>query len=185
MTSQRKNIASAVIALAAAVVLVFGFNVDLFFWFDDPQALESPATTSAVVVNVIDGDTFTADIGTTTESVRLIGIDTPEITWPSKDNDLTKPEAECFGWEAREALQGYVSDREVVLAADARQPTRDVYDRLLAYVYVSGELVNEALLAGGFARELTVGAGYEKTKEFKRAQAVAREGEAGLWAACD
>jgi micrococcal nuclease len=78
-----------------------------------------------------------------------------------------------------------VSDREVVLAADARQPTRDVYDRLLAYVYVSGELVNEALLAGGFARELTVGAGYEKTKEFKRAQAVAREGEAGLWATCD
>jgi len=185
MSSQWKNLVSALAAIILASVFVFGFNVDLFFWLDDPQALDSPATSTALVTNVIDGDTFTAEVGSTTESVRLIGIDAPEITWPSEENGLLEPEPECFGWEAREELREHLQGKEVVLVEDRLQPAYDDYGRRLAYVYRDGELINEQLLREGFARELTVGRGYEKQDSFRASQKLAQEAEVGLWAACE
>ncbi|MEX2369319.1 MAG: thermonuclease family protein [Candidatus Paceibacterota bacterium] len=185
MSSQQKNLVSALAAIILASVIVFGFDVDIFFWFDDPQALEAPVTTTALVTSVIDGDTFKAKIGTTTESVRLIGIDAAEIAWPSAENGLSEPEPECYGWEAREALAEYVLDREAVLATDRLQPEYDDYGRRLAYVYVEGELVNQKLIANGFAHELSVRAGYEKQESFHASQKLAQDEAIGLWAACE
>ena len=48
---------------------------------------------NAVVERVVDGDTLIARIGTRSETVRLIGIDTPESVAP------TRP-VQCFGEEA-------------------------------------------------------------------------------------
>lgn len=185
MTVQSKNLVSAVAAIILAGVIVFGFDVDLFSWIGDPQTLESPATTTAMVTSVIDGDTLEARVGTTTESVRLIGIDAPEIVWPSEENNLDDPQPECFGWEARTALEDLTLNKEVELRGDRRQPAYDDYGRRLAYVYVERELVNQKLLAEGLARELRVGRGYEEQKNFSRVEDEAQAAGLGLWAECE
>lgn len=184
MNSNQKNLVSVIGAFILASVVVLGFNVDLFSWVGEPSTLDRPSRVTAVVINVIDGDTFIAQIGTSTESVRLIGVDAPEITWPSAENDLTDPEPECYGFEAKEALTDYVQDAEVELLGDKRQPDYDDYDRRLAYVYIDGELVNEKLLIDGYTRELSVGRGYDKRFEFRQAEAMAQEADRGLWVEC-
>jgi micrococcal nuclease len=109
------------------------------------------------------------------ETVRLIGVDTPEVDWYGG-------EGECFGPEAARYAQGRLSDRSVVLAFD-RDP-RDRYGRLLAYVILGSELFNLTLADAGYAVTLEVPPNTARAEELRAAEASARERGVGLWAAC-
>ncbi|MEX2515093.1 MAG: thermonuclease family protein [Candidatus Paceibacterota bacterium] len=186
MNSQQKNLVSAIGALVVAAVLVLGMGLDLFGWMytDADHANEEVVTTTsatATVWRITDGDTINIDVATGSDFVRLIGIDTPEIDWEASG----RPEAACFGWEARDFLVGKLEGETVRLVGDPRQPSVDEYDRRLAYVYLDGELINQTLLEEGYARELTVGDGYEKQESFRAAEEAARQEGTGLWAVCE
>lgn len=136
---------------------------------------------AGVVTNVIDGDTIDVllDNGER-ERVRLIGVDTPEINWQEMTSD-------CYGFEAKKFLTKLIKGKEVVLKTDIRQPKRDKYDRLLAYVFFDDEQeksINQLLLEEGFARELRVGEAYTERIEFVEAESRARGLGVGLWSAC-
>jgi micrococcal nuclease len=92
--------------------------------------------TTAVVVEVIDGDTIRLDNG---EVVRLLGIDTPE-------------RGEEGYYAAAERLRELVEDKEVVLIR-GNSSNRDRYGRLLRYVFVNNlnESINELMLKEGYA----------------------------------
>lgn len=187
MSSGQKNLISIIAALTIASVLVLGLGLDLFGWVYEPSNtanLSESTTATATVTRVIDGDTFKAQIGSTTESVRLIGIDAPEITWPNDENQLAEPEEECFGWTAQDELKHHVADKQVQLVGDELQSAYDDYGRRLAYVYIGDMLVNKVLLDGGFAREMSVGPGYEMREEFRQTEDRAKASSTGLWAAC-
>src|SRR4051812_28594636 len=81
----------------------------------------------ATVVRVIDGDTIVVKVGDTEEHVRLIGIDTPETHKPGTP-------VECYGPEASAHLTELLPPGTTVRLERDRD-TRDVYRRLLAYVY--------------------------------------------------
>lgn len=128
------------------------------------------------VLEVIDGDTIRVrtDAGTTT--VRLIGIDTPEKAGP-----YTKEE--CFGREATSRTRALLEGRRVALEADPTQDAQDRYGRLLAYVWrEDGLLVNEALIAEGYAFEYTYDVPYHYLDQFEAAERAARGSARGLWA---
>lgn len=152
---------------------------------DTGSKVNAVATTTAEVVRVIDGDTVRVripdsainGIAAGTHSVRLIGIDAPEIDW---DTDT----AECFGYEARSRLRSIIKDTSVVLQTDPSQPLFDEYDRVLGYLLADGESTGYRLLADGYVRELTVGAGYSKKRLYQQAERTARESGRGLWRAC-
>jgi len=86
---------------------------------------------------VIDGDTLELSNG---ETVRLIGIDTPEVYSSDKldrDSKRTGKDIEtiiAMGKEASDFVRGLVEGKEVKLEFDVQK--RDKYGRLLAYVYV-------------------------------------------------
>jgi len=130
------------------------------------------------VVEVVDGDTIRVDLGGgEVESVRYIGIDTPES---NPDQPL-----ECFGHEAEDANEALVADREVALELGAEP--RDDYGRLLAYVRVGsarGILVNAELVRRGFARTLTIAPNDRLAPLLRRLETVAARAGRGLWAAC-
>lgn len=177
------------ICFLAAAVIAFAQFIG---WLDVdvPEEENGGAVTShsdkgntAEVVRIIDGDTIMVRNGTSTQSVRLLGIDAPEIDWPDTEGEEIEPE--CFGWEAREYLISLVGQRDVLLVADDTQPAFDRYDRRLAYVYVGDVLVNQALVENGYATELMVGDGYEFADEFKRLEAEAQAQQVGLWSACN
>jgi len=128
------------------------------------------------VTSVIDGDTIHVDINGTDEKIRLIGINSPETSNP-------RTPVQCFGKEAARRMRD-LSDKELVrLEYDDTQGTRDVYSRLLAYVYLEdGEMLNRKMIAEGYAYEYTYLTPYKHQKEFRDVQTIARVSERGLWA---
>jgi micrococcal nuclease len=135
---------------------------------------------NAEVVRVVDGDTVevTIDGEPEPETVRLIGIDTPESVARDRPN-------ECFGDEASARTADLLPEGTPVrLERDVE--ARDRYGRLLAYVRRSsdGLLVNHDLVAGGYAEASSYPPNTARDAELAAAQAEARRARAGLWGAC-
>ena len=86
------------------------------------------------VVKVVDGDTIKVKINEQIESVRLIGIDAPELS----DSSMKGLKA----MEAKEFLENLIGSGKVRLETDETQDDRDVYNRLLRYVFLeNGKMV--------------------------------------------
>ena len=58
---------------------------------------------------------------------------------------------------------------------------RDKYGRILAYVYLDGEMYNKHLLEIGYAKVATYPPNVKYVEEFKEIQKQARENKVGLW----
>jgi micrococcal nuclease len=129
----------------------------------------------AYVVRAIDGDTIEARIGNRTEDVRLIGIDTPETVKPDTP-------VQCFGPRASAFEHRTVEGRWVRLVPGVEP--RDVYGRLLAYVYQGRRFVNAALARRGLARPLTIPPNDRFAPLFERLALSAAKAGRGLWGAC-
>ena len=133
---------------------------------------------NAVVERVVDGDTLVARIGNRSETVRLIGVDTPESVAP------TRP-VQCFGKEASHFLTAALpAGTEITLVRDVE--ARDVYDRLLGYVVRSrdGLFINLELVAAGYAAVLSYPPNDHFADALGRAQAEAIAAGRGLWSVC-
>lgn len=128
------------------------------------------------VVSVVDGDTFKVSIDGKTETLRLIGINTPETVDPRKP-------VECFGKEASNKAKQLLTGQKVRLEADPTQDDRDIYGRLLRYAWLEdGIFFNKAMISEGYAYEYTYKLPYKYQSEFKQAQAEAENNKRGLWA---
>jgi micrococcal nuclease len=136
---------------------------------------EPPATANVVVTRVVDGDTVEVRLGGRTEDVRYIGVDTPETVKPGAPVD-------CFGPQASAFNHRLVEGRRVRLVFGAEP--RDVYDRLLAYVYLGDRFVNAELVRQGLARTLTIPPNDRYADRFKRLEIAASRAGRGLWGAC-
>lgn len=143
-----------------------------------PEKPPEPAKpTTYKVVEVVDGDTIKIDYNGKTETVRLIGIDTPEVVDPRKP-------VQCFGKEASAHAKTLLTGKSVRIEADATQDNHDKYSRLLRYVFLEDNInFNKQMIADGYAYEYTYNVPYKYQKEFKDAQATAQSSSKGLWAA--
>lgn len=128
-----------------------------------------------IVKKVVDGDTIKVEKGATLVTVRLIGVDTPEIVDPRKT-------VQCFGKEASDFTTSLVEGKTVSFVSDPTQQQYDKYGRLLAYVYLQdGTLVNEKIIRAGYGYEYTYDVPYRYQKAFKDAQRLAEVEGTGLW----
>jgi micrococcal nuclease len=129
------------------------------------------------VVHVTDGDTIIVRTPTGEETVRLLGVDTPEVKDPRKP-------VQCFGPEASAHSKQLLTGRAVRLAPDSTDTDRDKYGRLLRYVYLpDGTLVNAELIRDGFGFAYTVFP-LEKLNDFRALERAARSAGRGLWSTC-
>ncbi len=129
------------------------------------------------VSKVHDGDTIDVVIEGKTETVRLIGIDTPETKDPRKP-------VQCFGQAASAKTHQLLDDKSVRLETDPADSDRDKYHRLLRYVYLEdGTLINAELVKQGYAFAYTVFP-FGKLEEFRSLEAEARAASRGLWSSC-
>ncbi len=133
------------------------------------------------VIRVIDGDTFVAEVNGTSTTIRLIGLDTPEVVDPRKP-------VQCFGQAASNEAKKLLAQGFVRLEYDASQGALDKYRRVLAYAYLpansrpEGIMLNRYMIAEGFGHEYTYRFPYKYQEEFKAAERSAREQKKGLWA---
>ena len=166
------RLGSVVLLLAAAALL-------LRPWEGREGGDAGPASVVAAVTRVVDGDTVEARIDGRVEDVRYIGVDTPETV---------KPDApvQCFGPRASAFNHRLVEGERVRFVFGAER--RDVYGRLLAYVYITTphgpRFVNAALLRRGLARTLAIPPNTRYSALFARLETAAARAGRGLWGAC-
>lgn len=127
------------------------------------------------VISVVDGDTIKASINGMEQTLRLIGMDTPEVVDPRKP-------VQCFGKEASDKAKAILTGQMVRLEFDPTQGDFDKYQRLLRYVFLAdGTSYNKMMIAQGYAHEYTYDLPYKYQAEYKAAQAVAQKAQLGLW----
>ncbi|AZN40386.1 thermonuclease family protein [Paenibacillus albus] len=109
-----------------------------------------------------------------TETIRLLLIDTPETHHPTKPVQPFGIEAENF---ARSTLTPGLKVR-----VEIGKPERDIYNRLLAYIWLGSITFNEMQLEKGFARIAYVFPPNDKyLDEFKASEAKAKSLGVGIW----
>ncbi len=129
------------------------------------------------VLDVVDGDTVEVAYRGG-ESVRVIGIDTPETVHPSVPD-------ECGGAAASAAAQRLLDGERVALVFDRSQGRRDAYGRLLAYIQVPGSGdFGRAMIKRGLAAEYTYDIAYDRQASYQRAQARAQAADKAMWDKC-
>lgn len=121
------------------------------------------------VLRVIDGDTFEIDGG---QRVRYIGIDTPELSG----------KVECYGREAYEKNRELIEGKEIQMVKDISETDR--YGRLLRYVYIGDNFINDMLVRTGYANASSYPPDIMYQNQFNSAEREAREGGRGLWSSC-
>jgi micrococcal nuclease len=122
---------------------------------------------------VVDGDTIEISPAVDgNEEVRLIGMDTPETKDPSEGIEPLSPEASAFATDE-------VTGQSVGLEFDVER--EDQYDRLLAYVYLDGEMFNEVLVEEGLAQAYPYEPNTRYEERFAAAQEEARAANLGIW----
>lgn len=163
------------IAVLAAMALV------AYYFAPKPEA------DKAVVIRVIDGDTLKVTYMGRPESVRLIGMDTPE----SRDNEKARRDSArrrlrlrailSMGERAKRFVQNQIKPGEdIKLEFDVQQ--RDKYGRLLAYVYLpDGHMLNEIVVRAGYAALLTVPPNVKYQERLLAVYRQARQEKIGLW----
>ena len=110
------------------------------------------------LVKIIDGDTIEVKIENKIESVRLIGIDAPEIEEKTKEKGL----------ESKKYLEELIKNKKIRLENDKTQEDRDIYHRLLRYVFTEdGILINKEMIKSRMAKEYTFKIPYKYQKEFR------------------
>lgn len=126
----------------------------------------------------VDGDTIAVNMNGSVETIRLIGVDTPETHKPNTP-------VQCYGVTAAAYTKGLIGSNRVRLQADPLDTNRDRYGRLLRYVYLpDGRMVEAELIKSGYGFAYTQFP-FEKTDEFKGYQQSAKQASRGLWGACN
>ena len=101
------------------------------------------------IVEVYDGDTFKIDLPSQHPlfgddiSVRVLGIDTPELRG-------TSDEVKALAYKAKNRAQELLSDAKTI---ELKNPQRDKYFRILAEVRIDGESLGEMLKSEGLAKD--------------------------------
>ena len=118
------------------------------------------------VMQVVDADTFHCQYrNSDIEKIRLIGVKIPE----------------SIGEKATEFTKSYLR-RETPVNLELDEEIRDNHGRILAYVYLpGGEMLNAILLKEGYAQVATAPPNIKFKDLFLKLETEAREQGKGLW----
>ncbi|CCF86104.1 thermonuclease family protein [Nitrolancea hollandica] len=139
--------------------------------------------TAAEVTRVVDGDTLKVRINGQQEvqTIRIIGVDTPETKDPNR-------EVMCYGDEATAKTQELVDHAGGKVELEKDTSETDRYGRLLRYVWISNSdgrtMLNEELVKGGYARAVVYPPDVRYRERFSAEEERAKRQHLGLWGAC-
>ena len=116
-----------------------------------------------LVTEVIDGDTFELSTG---QRVRIIGINTPEMSEPGGDI-------------AKDVATQLLLGKKVRLRRDVRD--KDDYDRLLRYVFAGSKFINAEMVRMGLAEARFYPPDTQCQRELESLERTAIRNRRGLW----
>lgn len=140
------------------------FLINFFFpaqkSYDESFAL-STELIDCTLEKILDGDTLTANCAERYLSIRLSGIDAPEL------------EQDFWGEQAYQALKGLMTPHFMLLPQG-----QDIYERQLGIIFVQGKEINLAMIEQGYA---VVYQSKEMPAEYLLAEKIARQQKIGIW----
>lgn len=122
----------------------------------------------AHVLRVKDGDSVTVEVRGIRTDVRFIGVDCPE-------------DKQEYGQDAEAFTRAFLSHGPVELEYDLDR--FDPYDRLLAYVWKDGKLLNEELIRAGLGLAVYYKPNKKHRDRLEVAEKYARANRLGFWKA--
>lgn len=125
----------------------------------------------AVFERCVDGDTAVFKVNGISYNTRFLFIDTPEYT----------KQKELFGKEASEFTCSFVNQGNVVLETDGKT-LFDKYNRLLAWVFVNGQLHQEAITKAGLVEDFYDYGTYKYEELIRKSMEVAKSSYVGMYA---
>ena len=148
-------------------------------WLDDASKKAQQSNPGLYTINhYVDGDTIAVNMNGSVETVRFIGVDTPETHKPNTP-------VQCYGPQAADHTKQAISRfGKVRLQADPQDTNRDRYGRLLRYVYLpDGTLLDEQIIKQGYGFAY-LSFPFSKKTQFAADQQAAQAAKLGLWAVC-
>ena len=123
----------------------------------------------------VDGDTIKVYINNEEKTIRLLAIDTPESVKPDT-------EVEYYGKEASEYTCNKIKKaKKIELEYDDNSDKYDKYDRILAWVFIDGKLLQTDLVENGYAEVAYLYNDYKYTDILKEKQELASAKGLGIW----
>ena len=172
----------AVCTLTLVALAGCSVSVDLGGSPQQGQALD------ATVTDVVDGDTIDVRFANgTTDTVRLLGIDTPEVhveTQPWEFEGVPDSEAgrtclRAAGETASSVVEQRLAGERITIRLDHGGDTRGGYDRLLAVVVHDNQSVNYDLIENGHARLYDTD--FSERDRYAEAERDAMAADRGVW----
>ncbi len=133
------------------------------------------ATDTVKYAACIDGDTFKIYLNDELATVRLLAVDTPET---KKEDKM----AEYYANEASDyTCKKIKKAKKIVLEYDDNSKKFDKYDRILAWVFIDGELLQRDLVSNGYAKVAYLYDDYKYTNILLEKQEAASAKNIGIW----
>jgi len=130
----------------------------------------------AQLTRCVDGDTAHLMIDGHDEKVRFLSIDTPEIA------NSSNPKSEPFGDIASAyTCNALTTANSILVQLDPYENERDQYDRLLAWIWVDGQLLQGSLIDQGYAEVAFVKTENLYSVKLVQIQDTAIAKKKGLW----
>lgn len=123
----------------------------------------------------VDGDTIKVLVDGEEKTVRFLAIDTPESVHPTKG-------VEYYGKEASDyTCEKVTNASKIFLEYDDGSSKEDKYNRLLAWVFVDDELLQDLLIKNGYAEVAYLYGDYQYTPLLQEHESVAKAQKIGIW----
>ena len=171
----------------SACIIDDGSGDGYFKTHDTPIDRLKPSSTDmfsypATVRAVIDGDTLEVLYENEKLRIRLKGLDTPELTKCS-------PCPQRFAQNAKQIVWNAIGNSVVGLEFDSQcaafplENCRDMYDRVLSYVRLPGDIdLGEELIVRGLARVYRYNnETFDRLSPYTTAQNIAKSNQQGIW----
>jgi micrococcal nuclease len=179
------------VAVIVTAILILSGGCIAISDLPQPTDIDEPAIAgnhTVTITDVVDGDTMDIRFRNgSTDTVRLLGVDTPEV---HTDVDPNEYEGIPDNQRGREWLRGWgdnassyaktrLGGETVTIAFDRQSNRRGSYDRLLVYIYQNDSNFNKQLLVNGFAQMYE--SRFSKRGPYAAAETSARSNDIGLW----
>jgi len=165
---RKDNFCYVIVKKRVVISIIF---ILLFFLF-----IKSSYADDCIVSKVVDGDTIWCTFPDKSTKVRMLAIDTPEIT---------NGKNECYGQEAAEWLSNKILNKKVGLEYDKDEPTYGNYGRLLAFIWINNQNINFEMIKLGYAKALTKYPIHRYSiKKIVELELEAINNNVGLWKDC-
>lgn len=139
MTKAQRNKLSKSWLGIIVILIVFGYN-----FYQEHKTISPGERFEVTLDKCVDGDTAWFNIDGESTKVRFLYIDTPEST----------NQVEPYGKEASDYTQTQLTNaQKIELELNEDGETEDKYGRMLAWVFVDGELLQEKLARAGLVEK--------------------------------